>query len=169
MKKAFQQTALILMRELSWRCFGHKIDRRRLFLLSAILTVSGVLFQILVHSYVIPPPTKQFRAPHETDSSSYRASNSNIRSNEFLKGTIYLSLPNSVILPNSTNKFVKSVSVEQDSAEARARRKSLVSGSIKDKNLADTAKITVSSFPHGHVSSGKQVEVDEILNLYISF
>lgn len=159
MKKAFQQTALILMRELSWRCFGHKIDRRRLFLLSAILTVSGILFQILVHSYVIPP-TKQPRALHETDSSSYRASNSNIRSNEFLKGTIYLTLPNSVILPNSTNKFVESVSVEHDSVDARTRRKNLVSRSIEDKNLADTAKVTISSSPHRHVSSGKQVHMN---------
>ncbi|PNY07961.1 putative glycosyltransferase, partial [Trifolium pratense] len=58
---------------------------------------------------------------------------STIRSNEFLKGAIlqeaHLTFPYSVVSPNSTNKFVQSVSVEQDSVDNRAQRK-------KDKNVA---------------------------------
>lgn len=144
------------MKELSWRCFRHKIDWRRLFLLVAIFTVSGFVFQFLVHSYVISP-NKQFH--DETDSWSNRSLNSTVRSNEFLKGTIlqqvHLTLPNSVVSPNSSNKFVQSVEVVQESVQAQAqRKKNSVSGS-KDKNLANTT-----SSHHEHVSSGKQVEFD---------
>jgi hypothetical protein len=132
--------------ELSWRrCFGYKIDWRRLFLLIPIFTVFWCVLQIFVHTYVIPP-NKHLHFPRETDSSLYRSSNSTIRSNEFLKGAIlqeaHLTFPYSVVSPNSTNKFVQSVSVEQDIVDTRAQRK-------KDKNVANTI-----------VSSGKQVEVD---------
>lgn len=128
------------------RCFGYKIDWRRLFLLIPIFTVFWFMLQIFVHTYVIPP-NKHLHFPRETDLSLYRSSNSTIRSNEFLKGAIFqevhLTFPYSVVSPNSTNKFVQSVSVEQDIVDTRAQRK-------KDKNVANNTK----------VSSGKQVEVD---------
>lgn len=176
MKKAPQQTAFILLRELSWRCFGHRIYWRRLFLLLVVvLSVSGFVFQMLVHSYVTLP-NKLFPSPHETDllSYSYQSSNSTtIQPNGLLRGArlqqVHPTLPNSVVSTNSSNKFAQSVAVEWDGVEARARRKNMVSGSKRDKNLAGTTKITISSFPHRHVPSGKQVEVDEILNLLISF
>ncbi|XP_004508933.1 probable glycosyltransferase At5g25310 isoform X1 [Cicer arietinum] len=159
MKKILHQTVVIIMKELSWRCFRHKIDWRRLFLLVAIFTVSGFVFQFLVHSYVISP-NKQFH--DETDSWSNRSLNSTVRSNEFLKGTIlqqvHLTLPNSVVSPNSSNKFVQSVEVVQESVQAQAqRKKNSVSGS-KDKNLANTT-----SSHHEHVSSGKQRDIRLLL------
>ncbi|XLT80921.1 hypothetical protein HN873_002674 [Arachis hypogaea] len=64
MKRALRQSAFILMRELSWRFFGHKIDWRKLFLLAAILTISSILFQMLVHRYL---PNDQ--SSYENDSS----------------------------------------------------------------------------------------------------
>ena len=167
MKKACRRTAFILMRELSWRCFGHKIDWRRLFLLAAILTISGILFQMLVHSYLL-----NNQSPDETDS-SYPSLNSTIiiRSNEFPKEAIlqqvHLSIPNSVILLNSSNKVVQSVSVEPERAEAWQMNIS-ISRSKKDKKLVDTRKNTTSSAPH-RVPSHKQVEVDETLNVLLSF
>ncbi|KAJ1386483.1 Exostosin-like [Sesbania bispinosa] len=113
---------------------------------------------MLVHSYGTPPH-KPFPSPHETYS-SHQSSNSTIQPNEFLKEArlqhVHLSLPDSIVSPNSSNKFVQSVSVEQHSVEAGAQRRNSISGSRKDKNLAGTTKITISSSPHEHVPSGKQ-------------
>jgi len=151
MKKVFHLTVTILMRELSWRCFRHKIDWRKLFLLVSIFTASGFLFQMIVHTHVISPD-KHF---HD----SYRSSNSStIQSNEFIKETILqqisLTLPNSAVSPNSnsSNNFVQSVLVEADSVDTRGRRK-------KDRYLAANTTVTT-PFPSGPVPSGKQVEVD---------
>lgn len=165
MKKVFKQTALILMRELSWRCFGHKIDWRRLFLLAAVFTVSGFVFQMLVHSNVIV----LFHYPNETDSSLYKSSNSTIQGARLQQ--VHLSLSNSVVPSNSSNTFVQSVSVEKHSVETPARRKSSVSGNNrKDGDLAGTTKLAISlSPPRSRVPSGKQVDVAEILNLFLSF
>lgn len=165
MKKAFQQTAFILLRELLWRCFGYKIDWRRLFLLVAILTVSGIVSQMLVHSHL---PNNWFLS-HETDS-SYQSLNSSIQSNEFIKEArrpqIHLILPNPVISHNSSNKLVQSVSVEPEIVVAQQRNNS-ISGSRKYKKHAETTKIVASSPPSGLVPSHKQVEVVETLNLLL--
>jgi len=146
MKKVFHLTTIIIMRELSWLCFRHKIDWRKLLLLVSIFTVSGFVFQMIVHTHVISP-NKHFHFPRETD--SYRSSNSAIPSNKFIKETILQNVH--LTLPNSSNNFVQSVSVE--SIDTRARRK-------KDRNLANTSTPVTTSFPRGRVSSGKQVEVD---------
>lgn len=159
MKKVFHLTLIILMRELSWRCFRHKIDWRRLFLLVSIFTASGFVFQMIVHTSVISP-NKHFHFPPGAD--SYKSSNSTIQSNEFIKETIlqnvHLTLPNSAVSPKLSNNFVQSVSVEADSINTEARRK-------KDRNLANTSTTVTTSFPRGRVPSGKQVEVDWILDL----
>ncbi|RYQ85333.1 hypothetical protein Ahy_B10g104864 [Arachis hypogaea] len=52
-----RQSAFILMRELSWRFFGHKIDCRRLFLLAAIS-----LSLMIVHRYLLND-----KSPYEND------------------------------------------------------------------------------------------------------
>ncbi|TKY55468.1 glycosyltransferase protein [Spatholobus suberectus] len=169
MKRVFQRTAFILMRELSWRCFGHKINWRRFFILVAVLTVSAFAFQMLVHTY-LALPNRSFHSHHRTHYSSYQSSNSSLQSNEFLRGgrlqQVHLTLTNSVISPNASNKLIQSFSVDQENVEeAQAQRKSSLSGSKKDKNLADTTKVATSLSPHRHVPSGKQVEIDETLNL----
>ncbi|XP_058764505.1 probable glycosyltransferase At5g03795 [Vicia villosa] len=139
MKNVFHRTVLILMRELSWRIFGHRIDRRKLLILAAVFTVTGFLFQFFVHDYV-------------TDSSP---SNSTVQSNEFVKGEIvqqvHLTLSQSVVSPNSLNKSVQSVSVEHDSVvDIQSQRK-------KNINLSSTT-VTASS-PRGHVPLGKQKDI----------
>lgn len=140
MKNVFHRTVLILMRELSWRIFGHKIDRRKLLILAAVFTVTGFLFQFFVHGYV-------------TDSWS---SISSVNSNEFVKGEIvqpvHLTLSPSVVSPISVNKSVQSVAVEHDSVvDIQSQRK-------RNMNLTSTT-VTASS-PRGHVPLGKQVDVD---------
>ncbi|XP_061337019.1 probable glycosyltransferase At5g03795 isoform X2 [Gastrolobium bilobum] len=150
LKKWLQHIAFTLMRELSWRCFGNKIDWGRLILLAAILTVSGFVFQMLIHSYLILP-NKLLLSLHETDS-LYRYYNSTVQPSELLKGArlqqVQLSLPNSLIMPNSSNTLVQSVSVKQENLEELGK---------EEKKLADTTKIaTLSSSPHGHVPSHKQ-------------
>ncbi|XLU52880.1 hypothetical protein S245_047528, partial [Arachis hypogaea] len=71
MKRALRQSAFILMRELSWCFFGHKIDWRRLFLLAAVLTISSILFQMLVYRYLLND-----QSPYENDSSHPSLNNS---------------------------------------------------------------------------------------------
>lgn len=154
MKKVFHLTVIILMRELSWRCFRHKIDWRRLFLLVSIFTASGFVFQMIVHTSVISP-NKHFHFPPGA-ADSYKSSNSTIQSNEFIKETIlqnvHLTLPNSAVSPKLSNNFVQSVSVEADSINTEARRK-------KDRNLANTSTTVTTSFPRGRVPSGKQTDI----------
>ncbi|KAK7386256.1 hypothetical protein VNO78_26360 [Psophocarpus tetragonolobus] len=140
MKRAFQRTAVILMRELSWRCFGHRINWRRFFVLLAVLTISAFAFQTLVHTYLVPP-NRPLPSHHQID---YQSSNSFLQSNEYPKGTlqkVQLTLTNSVISPNGSNKLIQSFSAEQENAEleARVQRKGSVFENKKDKNLTKVA------------------------------
>lgn len=154
MKRAFRRTAFVLMRELSWRCFGHKIDWRRFFVLVAILTVSAFVFQTLVHAY-LALPNRPLHSPHQ--------SNSSLQGGRLQK--VHLTLTDSVISPNASNKLIQSFSVQLENAELEApiQRKNSVSVRKKDKNLAGTTKVATSLSPPRHVP--KQVEVDETLNL----
>ncbi|XP_027337440.1 probable glycosyltransferase At5g03795 [Abrus precatorius] len=134
-----------------------------------IFEIRGVVHQIqihnlnkmLVHPFIVLPNTP-LRSPHETDS-SYQSSNSNstVHSNEFLEGArlqqVHLTLPNSVISPNSSDKLVQSFSAEEDNVDSRAPQKNFVS---KNKNIVDAIRITATSPSHrGDVPSGKQRRV----------
>ncbi|XP_019432662.1 PREDICTED: probable glycosyltransferase At5g25310 [Lupinus angustifolius] len=157
MQKAFQHTASILLRELLRRCFGYKVDWRRLFLLMTVLAVSGIISQILVLSYL----SHNWFLSRETDS-SYRSLSSIIQSNKFIKEArrqqIQLILPNPFLLPKSSNKLVQSVSVEPDKVEAEQINYS-INGSVKDKKHADTTKITTSSPSDGLVPSHNRRQI----------
>ncbi|KAI5417551.1 hypothetical protein KIW84_042236 [Lathyrus oleraceus] len=123
------------MRELSWRFFGHKIDRRKLLLLAAVFTVTGFLFQFFVHGYA--------------NVSSF--TKSTVQSNEFLEGEVIqqvrLTLP-----PTSFNESVQSVSVEHDSVvDIQSQRK-------KNRNLTNTT-VTAPLSPSGRVPLGKQTDI----------
>ncbi|KAL1333499.1 hypothetical protein HN51_062331 [Arachis hypogaea] len=146
MKRALRQSAFILMRELSWCFFGHKIDWRRLFLLAAVLTVSSILFQILVHRYLLND-----QSPYENDSSHLSLNSSTTK--EAILQQVRLSLPYSVILLNSSNEVVQSVSFESERAETRLN--SSISKSKREEKLADATKNTRFSPPLG-VPSYKQ-------------
>ncbi|XP_050871456.1 probable glycosyltransferase At5g25310 [Lathyrus oleraceus] len=135
MKNVFLLSVLILMRELSWRFFGHKIDRRKLLLLAAVFTVTGFLFQFFVHGYA--------------NVSSF--TKSTVQSNEFLEGEVIqqvrLTLP-----PTSFNESVQSVSVEHDSVvDIQSQRK-------KNRNLTNTT-VTAPLSPSGRVPLGKQTDI----------
>ncbi|MED6174962.1 hypothetical protein PIB30_073969 [Stylosanthes scabra] len=146
MKRALRQTAFILMRELSWRFFGHKIDWRRLFLLAAVLTISGILFQMLVHRYLLND-----QSPYDNDSSHPSLNSSTTK--EAILQQVHLSLPNSFILLNSSNEVVQSFSVDSERAEAWLNNS--ISRSKREENVADTTKITFS--PPPDVPSHKQL------------
>ncbi|KAK7265952.1 hypothetical protein RJT34_33578 [Clitoria ternatea] len=152
MKNAFQQSALILMTELSWCCFGHKIDWRRFFQLAAILTLSAFAFQMLVHTYLVLPNAPLHSPPLQTHS-LYQSSNSNtLEFSEF-----HLTVPNSVVSPNSSKKLVQ---IEKENVESQVQRKSSVNGNKKDRNLAHTLKITtISPSPQPHVRSKKKRQI----------
>lgn len=163
MKKVFHQTAFILIRELLWRCFGNKIIWRRFFVLVAVLTVSAFAFQTLVNTYLVPPD-RTFDSRHRTDYSLFQSSSSSLQSEESHKeGTlqkVHLTLTNSVISPDASNKLLQSFSVEQENAEpaARVQRKSSGTASKNDTNIADKRKGVVSLSPRRHVP--KKVDVD---------
>jgi len=170
MKKIFQQSAFILIRELLWRCFGNKVIWRRFFVLVAVLTVSAFAFQTLVHTCLVLPD-RPFGSHHRTDYSLLQSSSSPLQSEESLKeGTlkkVHLTLTNSVISPDASNKLLQSFSVEQENAEleSRVQRKSSGTASKKDTNIADTTKGVVSLSPQRHVP--KQVEVDDPENFFL--
>ncbi|KAK7251776.1 hypothetical protein RIF29_35287 [Crotalaria pallida] len=157
MKKAFRHTAFILLRELLRRCFGYKVDWRRLFVLISALTISAVVSQLLVLSYL----SNGWFLSHETGS-SYQSLNSTIQSNEFIKEArrrqIHLILPNPITLPNSSNKLIQSVSVEKEKVESEQRNSS-ISGSKKDKDLTDIKIISTPSPPLGFVPSHNQTHI----------
>ncbi|XP_020228909.1 probable glycosyltransferase At5g03795 [Cajanus cajan] len=151
MKRVFQQTAFILMRELSRCCFGHKIDWRRFFVLVAVLAVSAFGFQMIVHTYLVQPNTP-FSFHHQTDFSSHQSSNSYLQK-------VHLTLTNSVISPNKSNKLVQSFSAEQENVklETPVQWKSSVSGSRKDKNLAESTKVAASLSTRRHAPKQRHV------------
>ncbi|KAK8471431.1 hypothetical protein PHAVU_003G222300 [Phaseolus vulgaris] len=162
MKKIFQQSAFILIRELLWRCFGNKVIWRRFFVLVAVLTVSAFAFQTLVHTCLVLPD-RPFGSHHRTDYSLLQSSSSSLQSEESLKeGTlqkVHLTLTNSVISPDASNKLLQSFSVEQENAEleSRVQRKSSGTASKKDTNIADTTKGVVSLSPQRHVPKQKHI------------
>ena len=90
-------------------------------------------------------------------------SNSSLQGGRLQK--VHLTLTDSVISPNASNKLIQSFSVQLENAELEApiQRKNSVSARKKDKNLAGTTKVATSLSPPRHVP--KQVEVDETLNL----
>ncbi|XLR10467.1 hypothetical protein S83_038405 [Arachis hypogaea] len=133
MKRAFRQSAFILMRELSWRFFGHKIDWQRLFLLAAVLTVSSILFQMLVHRYLLND-----QSPYENDSSHPSLNSSTTK--EAILQQVRFSLPYSVILLNSSNEVVQSVAFESE--RAKTCLNSSISRSKREDKLADAIKNT---------------------------
>ncbi|CAI8609570.1 unnamed protein product [Vicia faba] len=105
MKNVFRLTVLILMRELSWRCFGHKIDQRKLLILAAVFTVTGFLFQFFVHAYV-------------ADSSS---SDSTLQSNDFLKGEIVQQHDTVVDIHSQPKKNINLISTTVTASSPRPR------------------------------------------------
>ena len=150
------------MRELLWRCFGHKIDMKRLFYLGALIVVSGIVFQMLIYSFL---GNKWLLSPPESFS-SYESFNSTTQSNEFLKEAelqqVHPKLPSSLVLLNSSNKLIQSVPVEPERVAPHQRNKPL-SGRRNDTRVADTTKTTPRP-PHQSVPSHLQVEVNETLN-----
>ncbi|KAI4315230.1 hypothetical protein L6164_028064 [Bauhinia variegata] len=155
MKKVLKNSAFILMRELSWHCFGHKIDWKKLILLGAIMTISGTVFQTLIHNY---PPNKWFPPPVETFS-SYQSLNSTTHSNEFLKEArlqqVHLSSPMSLVSLNLSEKSIQSVSVEPVREKVH-QTKNFLSGRKKEKRISDITKVTTPPPPRGFVPSHLQ-------------
>ncbi|KAL2321552.1 hypothetical protein Fmac_025931 [Flemingia macrophylla] len=152
MKRAFKQTGFILLRGLSWCCFGHKIEWRRFSAMVAVLTVSAYALQMLVLTHLVQP-NRPLPSHKQTHYPSYISSNSSLQK-------VHLTLTNSVISPNKSNKLVQLFSAEQENVELQGplvQRKSSVYGSNKDTNLADTTKVAHSLSPRRHVPKQRQV------------
>ncbi|KAF7810084.1 putative glycosyltransferase [Senna tora] len=155
MKKPLRHSPFIMMKKLSRRYFRHKIDWRRLVFLGATLTISVIVFLMLVHSHQL---NKQYFPPPEIVS-SIQALNSTSQSIEFPREArlqqVHDSLPATFSSPNEYNRTVQSVLVESERAEPHQRKNSS-SGRKEDKKFADATMIITPSPPHGFIPSRLQ-------------
>jgi hypothetical protein len=123
MKRSLWCIAIILMKELFRRCVGYKIDWRKLFLVGAMLTIAGVVFQMFSLPYSLEI---WFLSPHVTVS-SHESLNSTIPLSETLTKArveefqFVLAAP--VVSVNSSIKLIQSMPVEPKESDCSHEEK----------------------------------------------
>lgn len=157
-----------MMKKLSRRYFRHKTDGRRFVFVAATVTVSVIVFVMLVHSHKL---NNHYLSPLEiVSSNSNQSFNSTKQPIEFPKlerfQQVHHSLPTSVISPNLSNRLEQSIPVKLETEIGESHlRKNSTSGRKEDDKLADATKIVTPSPPHGFVPNRLQVEVDATFKL----
>ncbi|KAJ7944728.1 Exostosin-like [Quillaja saponaria] len=123
MRRILRRAAVILMRELFQHCLGYRINWRKLFLIGAFMTISGIVFQM----FTLPYPLNEWFLSQPETVLSYHSLNGTMQLGEVLNEAriepIQL-FPSTPVSPlNSSTKLTQSVPTEPKRVEAPPRKK----------------------------------------------
>lgn len=166
MNKSMWHIGVILMKKFVHCCIGYRVDWRKLLFVGVILTISGIMFQMLIlpyplHMLFLSPPVKF---------SSYESLNGTIPLREALTEAraeqFQLVQAGPIVSVNSSIKLIESVPVEQMSATTPLRRNSTSSRRKKIKPEGNPKVLPPPPPPRKTIPSHLQVESLRVVLLF---